>query len=431
MGSPATRRRIRQIVDNMVQSSAPGGMTLARTPHVATIAVTYNCQCDCDHCSAVDYQQATHETNAGLQFHELKRAIEETVEMGTTCVVLTGGEPLLYERIYGLISAVDRSKSVCTLFSNGEFLSESVVARLKAAGLYGVFVSFDFPDAARHDANRTRPGLFEKATSGLRRCREAGILTGISTFVTHEKLQNGDMDATMDLARELGVLEVFLFDVIPTGRLDGQRECLLSDAEADQIIEFRRVLRREAGLPARHPPDDVCQHRLSVRCRGLPGGDGAIAPARQRRCLALRLHAPQFRQHTRALPARDLGEHGEERALRRALGALPAVAAGFLGEAGCPGRAGERRQRRKNHGRMKKIASDAAPMIELTDITKTYGIDGKVRALRDLNLRVAAGERVALMGPSGSGKTTVLNLICGLDQPSSGTVKVAGVSLRS
>ncbi len=79
---------------------------------------------------------------------------------------------------------------------------------------------------------------------------------------------------------------------------------------------------------------------------------------------------------------------------------------------------------------MKKIASDAAPMIELTDITKTYGIDGKVRALRDLNLRVAAGERVALMGPSGSGKTTVLNLICGLDQPSSGTVKVAGVSLR-
>ena len=169
--------------------------------------------------------------------------------MGTTCVVLTGGEPLLYEKIYDLIAAVDRSKSVCTLFSNGEFLSESVVTRLKAAGLYGVFASFDFPDAARHDANRTRPGLFEKATSGLKRCREAGILTGISTFVTHEKLQNGDMDATMDLARELGVLEVFLFDVIPTGRLDGQRECLLSDAEADQIIEFRSVYSEKPDYP--------------------------------------------------------------------------------------------------------------------------------------------------------------------------------------
>jgi len=249
MGAPATRRRIRQIVDNMVQSSAPGVVTLARTPHVATIAVTYNCQCDCGHCSAVDYQQATKHNDGALTCAELKRAIEETVELGTTCVVLTGGEPLLFEKIYDLVATVDRSKSVCTLFSNGEFLSESVVARLKAAGLYGVFVSFDFPDAVRHDANRDRPGLFAKATAGLRRARKAGILTGVSTFVTHEKLQNGDMDATMELARELGVLEVFLFDVIPTGRLDGQRDCLLSDAEADKIIEFRRVYGEKPDYP--------------------------------------------------------------------------------------------------------------------------------------------------------------------------------------
>jgi MoaA/NifB/PqqE/SkfB family radical SAM enzyme len=239
MGSPATRRRIRLIVDNMVHSGEAGTMTLARTPHVATIAVTYNCQCACAHCSAVDYQRETASNGHALKFHELKRAIDETLDLGTTCVILTGGEPLLHERIYDLIAAVDKSRSVCTVFTNGESLREHAVARLKAAGLYGAYVSLDFPDAARHDENRGRPGLFAKATHGLELCRQAGILTGISTYVTREKLRNGDMAAIMDLARDLKVLEVFLFDVIPTGRLDGQRECLLTDAEAAQIIQFR------------------------------------------------------------------------------------------------------------------------------------------------------------------------------------------------
>jgi MoaA/NifB/PqqE/SkfB family radical SAM enzyme len=80
-------------------------------------------------------------------------------------------------------------------------------------------------------------------------CQKAGILTGISTYATHEKIQNGEMDAMMEVARQLGVLEVFLFDVIPTGRLSGHRECLLSDAEATKIIEFRQRYAEKPDYP--------------------------------------------------------------------------------------------------------------------------------------------------------------------------------------
>ena len=249
MGSPVTRRRIRLIVDNMVHSSKAGATAAARTPHVITMAVTYNCQCDCAHCSAVDYQGATARNGRALNYNELKSVVGQALDLGTTCVILTGGEPLLFERIYDLIAAVDRSRSVCTIFSNGEFLREHSVARLKAAGLYGVFVSLDHPDPACHDQNRSRPGLFAKATRGLELCRKAGILTGISTYVTREKMQSGEMDKLMDLARELKVLEVFLFDVIPTGRLSGLRECLLTDEEAAQIVGFRRNYAEKPDYP--------------------------------------------------------------------------------------------------------------------------------------------------------------------------------------
>ena len=49
-----------------------------------------------------------------------------------------------------------------------------------------------------------------------------------------------------------------------------------------------------------------------------------------------------------------------------------------------------------------------------------------IHVLKDLHLKVPAGEFLALMGPSGSGKSTLLNLIGGLDRPTRGWVSIAG-----
>ena len=54
---------------------------------------------------------------------------------------------------------------------------------------------------------------------------------------------------------------------------------------------------------------------------------------------------------------------------------------------------------------------------------------GRVDVLRDVNIRIAAGTRVAIAGPSGSGKTSLLLLLSGLERPSSGRVIVDGVDL--
>jgi putative ABC transport system ATP-binding protein len=68
-------------------------------------------------------------------------------------------------------------------------------------------------------------------------------------------------------------------------------------------------------------------------------------------------------------------------------------------------------------------------MIAVLDAVKTYEGKRRVTALDGVSFTVAAGEMVAVMGPSGSGKSTLLHLLGGLDQASSGSVKLDGTEL--
>jgi ABC-2 type transport system ATP-binding protein len=64
------------------------------------------------------------------------------------------------------------------------------------------------------------------------------------------------------------------------------------------------------------------------------------------------------------------------------------------------------------------------PAIQCRDLRKTY--DGKVEAVRGLNLEIQAGECFGLLGPNGAGKTTTIEILEGLLEPTSGQVTILG-----
>ena len=67
-----------------------------------------------------------------------------------------------------------------------------------------------------------------------------------------------------------------------------------------------------------------------------------------------------------------------------------------------------------------------ADMIEIKDLNKYFG---DVHVLKDINLSVAAGEKLVVIGPSGSGKSTLIRCIDYLEEPTSGTVTIDGIEV--
>ncbi len=68
-------------------------------------------------------------------------------------------------------------------------------------------------------------------------------------------------------------------------------------------------------------------------------------------------------------------------------------------------------------------------VLELDAVTKVYGSEPPVPALRGVGLTIRRGEFVAIVGPSGSGKTTLLQIMGTLDRPTSGIVRVDGADV--
>ncbi len=73
------------------------------------------------------------------------------------------------------------------------------------------------------------------------------------------------------------------------------------------------------------------------------------------------------------------------------------------------------------------MTAGGSPIVSLRDVRRDYALGAeRVHALQGVTLDISVGDYVAIVGPSGCGKSTLLNLIGVIDQPTSGTVSIAG-----
>lgn len=216
------------------------------SPIAMTFAITYRCQCNCVHCSAGRHiKKGVKE----LTTEEAKKVIDDSQKLGVSILAFTGGEPLLREDLFELISHVDKRKAFPIMFTNGQFLTDDNVQKLVDAGLYSLFVSIDSPNPEEHDALRGMPGLYKTAINGLKKMKSKGVMVGISSYATRASTEKGMYKKMHKLAQEVGAQNVILFDGVPTGNMLKNTSIILTPEQREEIREYSERIFNEQIIP--------------------------------------------------------------------------------------------------------------------------------------------------------------------------------------
>lgn len=223
------------------------------------IALTYDCHCSCVHCAAAPYRR---DRASELTADEVYALIEDAYRLGVHEIYFFGGEPLLSPMIFDYTAHAKRFGMVTRVDTNGYMLDETMVDRLKEAGMDHICVSLDTPVPEDHDRLRNTPGLFSKAVHGIRYSIAKGIKRiTISSYVTKTGLRDGTVQGMVALAKELGV-ELQLLAPIRSGRWQERRDVVL-DAEDTRILRTfldpRNKIYWESLLVNNPDSDFVCQ----------------------------------------------------------------------------------------------------------------------------------------------------------------------------
>ena len=152
---------------------------------------------------------------------------------------------------------MDKREAIAMIFTNGMLLTDENVKRLREAGLFSLMVSLDSPDADEHDELRHVPRCFERAVAGIQRCLAAGLLCGISTYATPERVRNGKVMGMVEWAVPLACRRsLSSMSCPPGGCWTGIRRSCLQRRIRGRCARWSRTS-TPGGLPPRDHPGHV------------------------------------------------------------------------------------------------------------------------------------------------------------------------------
>jgi len=333
MPTPAAMRHLERKLRTMAEKIV--------FPGTCTLSVTPRCPCRCVHCSADRFVRSDRRE---LTTEELLSVIEQAIDLGVSNVVFTGGEPLVRDDLPQLIRHVDKTRAHAMIFTSGILLTEKKVAELAEAGLDSMNVSIDADRPEVHDKLRRVPGAFRKAFEGARLAREAGILTGVSTYGCHETVENGALEHLVQMARDEGFHEITIFDCVPTGKFLSRPDVIMGRKDIKRI---RALAQKYNADP--HPFGVVAQ----AEANGYDGG-GCFVHDLLRRRKSVRLQPHHVRKRDRGAARDDLAAHGRAPGVHPASALVPHAVRPVPGRvhradygrraAACPHRAAARRR---------------------------------------------------------------------------------------
>ncbi|MGD2200952.1 MAG: GTP 3',8-cyclase MoaA [Candidatus Bathyarchaeota archaeon] len=205
------------------------------------ISITQRCNFDCFFC----HQEGESNPSTELSLEEIETIVSVGAELGITKLKLTGGEPLLRDDLVEILQRISPYVEEVSMTTNGYLLAEKA-CQLKEAGLARINVSHHTGDPGIFCRIMGRDAL-PQVRAGILAARECGLTPVKLNMVVMRGVNEGEIHAMIDFAREAGVtLQLIEFQPLERG-VEGWAEYHydLKPIEGELEAGSERVVERE------------------------------------------------------------------------------------------------------------------------------------------------------------------------------------------
>ena len=247
---------------------APGAPAAGDVPRIVAWELTRRCELRCRHCRGASCDR---DYAGELTTDECRSVIDHLAAFVRPMLILTGGEPLMRPDVFDIAAHASARGLTCVLATCGHAFGPGTPARLKAAGIRALSLSFDGPDAASHDAFRGVAGAFDRTLRAAALLRAEGLPFQVNTTLT--RLNACRLPEILSFAAGLGAMTLDVFFLVPTGRGGGLRDLELPPDRQEDVLRW--IVRESARSPIRLRTT-CAPHMARVR-RPLAAAEG-VAP---------------------------------------------------------------------------------------------------------------------------------------------------------
>ncbi|MFX1258056.1 MAG: PqqD family peptide modification chaperone [Promethearchaeota archaeon] len=198
-----------------------------------SISLTNRCNLNCFMCYANSGECMEKE----LKFTDWSNVLNSIAKMGAHYLILTGGEPLIYEDLIPLFKYATNLGFDIELCSNGTLITKEIADFFKKEHIRSVRISLDGADAKTHDKIRGITGSFKKTIRGIKLLTDRDIRTEIQTIGCQYNIDN--FAEIVELCINLGIYRIEIAPLEKIGRAEGlSNELFLSAEQMQKLHEF-------------------------------------------------------------------------------------------------------------------------------------------------------------------------------------------------
>jgi len=217
--------------------------------------INSECNLGCLHCC----EEAGHSIPNEMNKKEIFSFLGQIVDLSIPYVALSGGEPMLHPHLFKICEFLRKHNTSLKVETNGEFIDESVAARIGRLKFRSVQISLDGATASTHEKLRLS-GDWNKAVSACRFLIKAGVNTEIVFVPT--KFNIHEIGQLIDLAYSLGVYGVYTGKTMRIGRAAQNWDILCpSEQEYEKFFATlnEKVAQYDGKMKVYYYPYDVVE----------------------------------------------------------------------------------------------------------------------------------------------------------------------------